>query len=48
MYVFISAMLLAMMVPTTSHRTEDGPACHAELRGLVLVTSVDLPSRVAT
>ena len=46
MFVFVSAMLLAMMVPTAPQRTGDGPACHAELRGLVLVTSVDLPSRV--
>ena len=46
MYVFVSAMLLALMVPTAPQRTQDGPACHAELRGLVLVTSVDLPSRV--
>jgi hypothetical protein len=46
MYVFVSAMLLAMMVPAAPQRTGDGPACHAELRGLTLVTTVDLPSRV--
>ena len=46
MYVFVSAMLLALMVPTAPQRTQDGPACHAELRGLLLVTSVDLPSGV--
>src|SRR5688500_10637802 len=46
MYVFVSVMLLAMIVPTAPRREHDVPACHAKLRGLVLVTSVELPSRV--
>jgi hypothetical protein len=45
MYVFINALILALLVPGSGvERVEDGPACRAELKGLDLVTIVDLPS----
>lgn len=45
MYMFINALILALLVPGSgAHRVEDGPACRAELKGLDLLTIVELPS----
>lgn len=46
MYVLFSAMLLAALLPAATQREADGPSCAAELRGLTLTTTVELPSRV--
>jgi hypothetical protein len=45
MYQFINALILAVLVPASgAQKVEDGPACRAELRGLDLTTTLELPT----
>jgi hypothetical protein len=45
MYMFINALILALLVPADSaHRVEDGPACRAELTGSRLLTTIEFPT----
>ncbi|HSJ26026.1 MAG TPA: hypothetical protein VK929_15215 [Longimicrobiales bacterium] len=45
MYMFINALILALMMPAGAHeKVEDGPACRAQLTGLDLLTTVEFPS----
>jgi hypothetical protein len=45
MYMFINALILALLVPTGSaQKAEDGPACRAELSGQNLLTTVEFPT----
>jgi hypothetical protein len=45
MYMFINALILALLVPAAGvERVADGPACRAELKGLDLVTTLEFPS----
>lgn len=47
MHMFINALILAVLVPASEvQRAEDGPACRAELKGLDLLTILELPSGV--
>jgi hypothetical protein len=44
MYMFINAMLLALLLPAGgAEKVNDGPSCKAELKGLKLLTAVHLP-----
>ena len=48
MYLFINALILALLVPAGgSHLAEAGPTCRAELKGSNLLTVVELPTGVA-
>lgn len=48
MYLFINALILALLVPTGgANLVEDGPTCRAELHGRNLLTTVELPTGVA-
>jgi hypothetical protein len=48
MYLFINALILALLVPPSgASLTEAGPTCRAELKGLSLLTIVELPTGVA-
>jgi hypothetical protein len=48
MYLFINALILALLAPAGgAHMAEAGPACRAELRGMNLLTTIELPSGVA-
>jgi hypothetical protein len=45
MYMFINALLLALIVQVSgTNKAEDGPACHAELKGRSLLTTVEFPT----
>jgi hypothetical protein len=45
MYMFINALILAVLVPASgTQRYEDGPACRAELKGHDLTTTLELPT----
>jgi hypothetical protein len=48
MYVFINALILAVLVPASGAervvRVEDGPACSAQLEGHDLTTTLELPT----
>lgn len=45
MNMFINAMILAVLLPGSGmERVYDGPACRAELKGLDLLTIVELPT----
>jgi hypothetical protein len=45
MYMFINALILALLVPAgDSEKVEDGPACRAQLSGLDLLTIIEFPS----
>jgi hypothetical protein len=45
MYMFINALILAVLVPASgAQRVEDGPACSAELKGHDLTTSLQMPT----
>jgi hypothetical protein len=45
MYMIINALNLAVLVPSGGvERASDGPACRAELEGLNLRTTVELPT----
>lgn len=47
MYLFLNALILALLVPTGGmQKAEPGPACRAELRGVNLLTVLELPSGV--
>jgi hypothetical protein len=47
MHLFINALILAVLVPASDVvRAEEGPACRAELKGLDLLTILELPSGV--
>ena len=48
MYLFINALILALLLPASgAHVAEAGPTCRAELKGLNLLTIIELPSGVA-
>jgi hypothetical protein len=48
MYLFINALILALLVPPGgAYTAEAGPACRAQLKGLNLLTTVELPTGVA-
>jgi hypothetical protein len=45
MYLFINALILALLVPASgTERAQDGPACKAELTGLDLLTVIEFPT----
>lgn len=47
MYLFINALILAVLIPSGGFNlAEEGPTCRAELRGLSLTTVVELPSGI--
>jgi hypothetical protein len=47
MYMFINALILAMLLPGgAASKAQDGPACQAELRGTNLLTTFRLPDGV--
>lgn len=47
MHMFFNALILAMLMPIGGQeRTQDGPACHAQLTGSELLTSYRLPDGV--
>jgi hypothetical protein len=47
MHMFINALIIALLLPSgAGQRAADGPACRAELRGLDLLTRVELPTGV--
>jgi len=43
MYMFINAVLLALLLPAGGAEASSGPACKAEVEGLKLLTVVHLP-----
>ena len=48
MYLFINALILALLVPAGGANVADaGPTCRAELKGSNLLTVVELPTGVA-
>lgn len=48
MYLFISALILALLTPTgATNVTDAGPSCRAQLSGLNLITIVELPTGIA-
>jgi hypothetical protein len=48
MYLFINALILALLAPVTGVKVaEAGPTCRAEIRGMNLLTTVQLPTGVA-
>jgi hypothetical protein len=48
MYLFINALILALLVPPGGASfAEAGPTCRAQIRGLNLLTVVELPTGVA-
>jgi hypothetical protein len=45
MYMFINALILALLVPAgATERVDDGPACRAELSGHELLTTIEFPT----
>jgi hypothetical protein len=48
MYLFINALILVLLGPASvTNYVEAGPTCRAEIRGLNLITIVELPTGVA-
>ncbi|HEX6309062.1 MAG TPA: hypothetical protein VFZ69_12785 [Longimicrobiales bacterium] len=47
MYLFMNALILALLVPAGGAHIEAGPSCRAELKGVNLLTVMELPNGVA-
>jgi predicted RNase H-like HicB family nuclease len=48
MYLLLNALILALLMPLGgSQKAETGPACRAELKGVDLLTVLELPNGVA-
>jgi hypothetical protein len=46
MYIFINALLLAVLLPAGGAEVNDGRSCKAEVKGLKLLTIVHLPGGI--
>ncbi|HEX6134071.1 MAG TPA: hypothetical protein VFZ24_08905 [Longimicrobiales bacterium] len=47
MYLFMNALILALLVPAGGVQMEAGASCRAELKGLNLLTVIELPNGLA-
>lgn len=48
MYLFINALIMALLVPAgATSLAHEGPTCRAEIKGLNLLTVVELPTGLA-
>lgn len=48
MYLFINALILALLIPAGGiNVVEEGPRCRAEIKGLNLTTVIELPTGLA-
>lgn len=48
MYLFMNALIMALLIPAGgANMAHEGPTCRAEIKGLNLLTVVELPTGVA-
>lgn len=48
MYLFINALIMALLIPAGgTNLAQEGPTCRAEIKGLNLLTVVELPTGVS-